>query len=773
MSDRASDHGIDPRQCRPRRVGGIALGLLIALGVVSAAVGEPGGDRLFRDRVGAILESRCGACHGADAQEGGLRVDAFAGLAKGGRSGGLIVPGSADESLIVQAIRRSDASLAMPPDEPLSAAEIESIERWINTGALHPEGPIPLPESTIDLAAARDFWSLRPLVASASAARPDPSHGDKPAAPGPNPIDRLIGAELALHGLEPAIVADRPTLIRRAAFDLTGLPPTPAEIDRFVADDAPDAFERLLDRLLASPHYGEHWGRHWLDVARYADSNGLDENVAHGNAWRYRDYVIASFNADKPFDAFLREQVAGDLLIAPGETGARRGELLVATGFLSLGPKSLAEGDQQKLLMDVIDEQLDTLGRAFLGLSLGCARCHDHKFDPVSQADYYALAGIFKSTRTMESLARLARWHENVLDDPAERGDPADRGDQAETATAMGVTEGDPEDLRIHLRGSHLALGRKVARGLPSAISLTARPSIPPAASGRLELADWLVAHPLTARVIANRLWRWHFGRGLAASPDNLGRTGEPATHPELLDRLAAELVDADWSLKRLHRLIMTSRTWQRSSDPDTSPTAADCRRIDPDNRLWWRADVRRLEAEALRDAILAVSGRLDPTTGGSLLHVGNRKFLFDHTSKDDTRYDSPRRSIYLPVIRNHIADGLWLFDCTDGAVSSGDRATSTVASQALYLLNAELLLEAADAIAESAVTATPSDPRMRTALLWRRVLGREPEAAEREVFERRLQQLATEMGVEPQQPAVWSAAAQALLAGNEFLIVR
>jgi cytochrome c553 len=668
-----------------------------------------------------------------------------------------------------------------------------------------------------------------------------------------HPIDRFLDAGLAEVGLVPTPAADPATLVRRLAFDLTGLPPEPEVLDAFVANPSQDAFAAIVDALLDSPHYGEHWGRHWLDVVRYADSNGLDENIAHGNAWRYRDYVIAAFNADKPFDVFAREQIAGDLLVSPDASPEKRAELLTATGFLVLGPKVLAEGDEQKLLMDIIDEQIDTAGKAFLGLAIGCARCHDHKFDPISQADYYALAGIFQSTRTMESLKRIAKWNENIIATPAEReahavhqasieaakqavatfiqqtrdsqasaaseSGPAEQaGEEAfpenvqaalalfrsaqkqleetlpELATAMGVAEAEPTVTPIHLRGSHLTLGREVPRGVPVVLELDGPAAIPADASGRLQLAEWLTdpRHPLTARVIVNRVWRWHFGRGLVASTDNFGTTGQLPTNQALLDWLASDLIASGWSLKALHRRILTSAAWQRSSNVAESPTAAVANEIDPENQLWWRADVRRLEAESIRDALLAVSGTLDRTMGGSLLHVGNRAFLFDHTSKDETSYEATRRSVYLPVIRNHIQDALWLFDCTDGAVPNGDRSTSTIASQALWLLNADLPMDAAEAIAASVLAAAPGDTHMQTQLVFRRVLGRAPSEEEATWLAERVTNLCsllsslppTEGGTEPgeemaREPGqsinqqAWAAAVQTLLMSDQFLVVR
>jgi cytochrome c553 len=803
----------------------------------------------FAERVRPLLERHCIECHGKDTAEGGLRLDSLTGIAKGGRSGPAIRPTAAEQSLLVQAVRRLDESLSMPPEQPLAKEEVDVLVQWIAGGAPHPDGEIPA--ITVPAVAAgrgRDFWSFK-VPARADPPRVSAAHGGAAA----HPIDAFILADLESRGLEPTAVADKPALIRRATFTLIGLPPTPDEIDAFIADESPEAFAKVVDRLLASPHYGEHWARHWLDVVRYADSNGLDENIAHGNAWRYRDWCIRAFNDDVPFDRFLREQIAGDLLAADQTDEPRRAELFVATGFLSLGPKAIAEGDQTKLVMDIIDEQIDTTGRAVLGLSLGCARCHDHKFDPISQADYYALAGIFKSTKTMESLKRLAKWHENVIATAAEQeqfkehesriaagkkgietfladtrrqlatatvaGQAAGDGgvaaadaaapqaelpeekfpDEAKArlkelrdaqkkleaglptlAAAMGVTDGDVEETRIHVRGSHLMLGEAVSRGVPAALQLDGPLAVPKQGSGRRELADWLAdpRHPLTARVLANRLWRWHFGRGIVRSTDNFGLTGELPTNRPLLDWLAVRLVESGWSLKAMHRLILLSQTWQRSSDAATSPTAAACLQADPDNALWWRADVRRLEAESLRDAMLAASGRLDRTMGGSMLHVANRAFLFDHTSKDETRYETGRRSIYLPVIRNHISDALWLFDCTDGAVGLGDRPTSTVASQALYLLNGDFAIGSAEAIAKSLIAAAPHDAETRTLLLFRRLFGRRPTADEIVAVRRSLEKLSAELaatGVAAAdgETAAWTAVSQALLVGNEFVMLR
>jgi len=811
----------------PTPWGGARTAVVGVLAASLTAAAAPPVETDFATRVAPVLARRCGHCHGAERQEGGLRIDTFAGLAAGGDSGPVVVPGSLAESLLVRAVRRVDETLLMPPGEALPADETALLEAWIAAGAAHPEGSLepPPPRPPFDPVVERRHWAFVPV---ARPAVPEvPAAGDA--------LDAFVRTRLAADGLEPTAPADPATLLRRATFGLTGLPPTPDEMEAFVADPSPEAFARVVDRLLASPHYGEHWGRHWLDVVRYADSNGLDENVAHGNAWRYRDWVIASLNADLPFDEFVRRQVAGDLLATAQTAPDQRRDMLVATGFLALGPKVLAEGDQDKLAADVVDEQIHTLSRALLGLSFGCARCHHHKSDPVSQADYAALAGIFTSTRSMESLARIARWQENVIATPealaahadataaearvkeeiaalvaaaraelaAAGTDPATipeerfgddtkarlatlRGTLEERSravvpldTAMGVTEGNPADARIAVRGDHLAPGRRVPRGVPVVLEIDGPLAIPAAASGRRELAAWLTdpRHPLTARVIVNRVWRWHFGRGLVATTDDFGRLGSLPVNQPLLDWLAAEFVASGWSLKALHRTILLSAVWQRSSDPRSSPTAADAARIDPDNHLLWRASVRRLEAESIRDSLLAVAGRLDRTMGGSLLHVANRAFLFDHTSKDETRYDAPRRSVYMPVIRNHIQDCLWLFDCTDGAVACGDRGTSTVPSQSLWMLNGDVVLDAADAIARAVVAATPGDVRPRPLLLFRRIVARPPSPAEETLVHASAARItarleAAGIPTDARELAVWTAVAQGLLAGNEFLFV-
>ncbi len=775
--------------------------LLLLVGSWSGLVGHcqaadrtPTADevRFFETRIRPLLAEHCFTCHGPKRQRSELRLDSADAIRKGGSSGPVIVPGRPEQSLLIRAVRHARGVEKMPPKGKLDDRHIADLVRWVQAGAPYPKAV------TRATDAAAQHWAFRP-----PADPPVPAVRDTTWARGA--IDRFILAGLEARKLRPAPPADRRALIRRVTFDLLGLPPTPDEVEAFVTDTRPDAYEHLVDRLLASPAYGERWGRHWLDVARYADSNGLDENVAHGNAWRYRDWVIAAFNRDQPYDEFVTEQVAGDLLPASHE--ATRHARLVATGFLSLGPKVLAEVDERKMELDIVDEQVDTVGKAFLGLTLGCARCHDHKFDPVSLEDYYGLAGIFLSTKTMESFKKVARWHENSLAGPddlrrkrehdalvarhrtalaARAGRPAAelkrlREELARLEksapilpTAMGVAEAKVTDAPLLRRGNHLRPGKTVARRFPVALAGKRQAPLPATASGRLQLGRWLADrdNPLTARVLVNRLWRWHFGQGLVRSVDNFGLLGEKPTHPELLDYLARRFVDSGWSVKAMHRQIVLSATYRMSSTSDARATA-----IDPDNRLWWRMNVRRLEAEAIRDSLLAVSGRLDRSMGGSLLHVANRGYLFDHTSRDQTAYDSPRRSVYLPVIRNNLYDVFGLFDSTDASVGNGDRATTTVATQALFWMNSELARQAGERLAARLLARGDLDDAGRAELLYRTAYARPPsprEAARVRAavagFEAALRSREMEAG--KRRLESWAWLCHAVIAANEFVYV-
>ena len=806
--------------CGSFRVNSVKLLLMVCAATSPAKAQSPTVEqiRFFETRIRPLLVVRCLGCHGDRKQSAGLRLDSRKAMLRGGESGAVVVPGKPAASLLIHAVRQADDDLRMPKNGRLTKRQVEALVGWIRMGA-------PFPSAIGNRSRDPNHWAFQPPVS-----RPVPSvaRGEWPQAT----LDHFILAKLEAVGLSPAVRADRRTLIRRVTFDLVGLPPTPDEVAAFLDDESPEALSRVVDRLLASPRYGQRWGRHWLDVARYADSNGFDENVAHGNAWRYRDYVVSAFNRDKSFDRFLTEQLAGDLLPFQGE--AQQHDQLTATGFLSIGPKVLAETDEAKMRMDIIDEQLDTTGRAFLGLTLGCARCHDHKFDPIAAADYYGLAGIFKSTLTMRKYNKVAEWHEHLLPsaeatamkvvfdakvaekktgiadftaaaDRLVRKKLANQPDSkppekletlypAETKAklkklrdelaafqkagpklpaAMGVTEDKVVDIAVHLRGDPLNLGDVVPRHTPPVLGGPRQPRFSKKQSGRRELAAWMVdsRHPLTARVFVNRAWRWHFGRGLVRTTDNFGLLGEKPTHPELLDWLARRFVADGWSIKTLHRRIVLSSTYQQAA-----VASAETLQLDPENRLFSRGAVRRLEAETVRDALLAVGGQLDETMKGSLLKLKNRAYFFDHTSKDLTTYESRRRSLYLPVVRNNVFELFQLLDFPDPAVSTGDRATTVVASQALLMLNSEFVMQAAAGLADR-LFLLPGDEQQRLVRLYLMAFGREPTAEEQRADRKFLASLA-------KSPAAgaadrkrvrdkWTTLCHVVLAANEFIYLR
>ena len=776
----------------------------------------------FEAKVRPVLLNRCGECHGADPKKvkGGLDLTTRAGLFGGGDTGPVIAPGKPDESALIRAIRYADEDLQMPPKGKLPAAEVAALERWVRDGAVWPGatappkqtgGPLFTPEQ-------KAYWAFQPVRDPAP-----PVVADRDWVR--NPIDAFILEKLEAKGLRPAPPADRRTLLRRLTFALTGLPPTPNEIDAFEQSSIinhQSSISDAVDRLLASPHYGERWGRHWLDVARYADSNGFDEDVAYLHAWRYRDYVIRAFNADKPFDQFVQEQIAGDLL-PPTHDPAVAADRATALGYLAVGPKLLAEPDKQKMLLDIADEQLDAVGRGLMGLTFGCARCHDHKFDPLPTRDYYSLLAVFTSTRTMQSLKTTAK----VFERPAAKPDPPGGADarfrqadvQAEIKTLESqiptddnparkkrrqdrltklktelatlelqappadlihaVTEGEttpaydtkPRNLYVQHRGDYAKPGDEAPAIFPRIIAgehqtpfVATEPNPDDKAtpnttrfgavrdrSGRLELARWLTdpQHPLTARVFVNRVWLWHFGEGLVRTPDNFGTQGERPTHPELLDWLTTRFIESGWSGKALHRLILSSNTYQQSSAANERAAV-----VDPDNRLLWRYPRRRLEAESLRDAMLAVSGSLDRTVGGSLWGTPNFGYAAGNQSL--------RRTVYLPIDRNQLPPFLTAFDFPDPTNPVGKRAATVVAPQALFLMNNPFVAAQAAAFAKR-VMATGTDVAARTEAVYRLALGRRPTAAE----VARVGDYVWLAGDD--EAAAWAGVCHAVFAGNEF----
>jgi len=560
-------------------------------------------------------------------------------------------------------------------------------------------------------------WAFQPV-------REPAPPGVRDAAWPTSPIDHFILAELEAHRLRPAPSTDRRTLLRRVTFDLTGLPPRPAEIDAFLADDSPNAFATVVDRLLTSPRYGERWGRHWLDIVRFAETAAHDGNNAYLHAWRYRDYVIDAFNADKPYDAFIIEQLAGDLL-PQTDNPASDYNRIVATGFLQVGTKPVVMRDKRQMLLDIADEQLSTTGIAFMGLTLGCARCHDHKFDPIPTADYYAMAGIFTSTHVMADNNPDSMWLEYKV--PDADGEPVKVMAVRDLAT--------PANLQVHERGNYRTLGVEAPRRFLSVIAGENHTPIDTAGSGRFELARWIARgdHPLTARVMVNRIWQHHFGAGLVRSSDNFGTLGEPPSHPALLDWLATRFVKSGWSIKTMHRLMLNSSIYRQSGHADAE--------ADPDNRLLSRMVRRRLSAEEVRDTLLAVTGGLDLSMGGTLFTQGytpvdaqRELFTVDISGKGDyAPFQQPRRSIYLPMIRNSLPPVLTLFDAANAHEPTTRRSETTVAPQSLYMMNSPHVRKLTLHLARDLLADAEFDDDTRLRIIHERLYGRPPSTEELE----------------------------------------
>jgi hypothetical protein len=589
-----------------------------------------------------------------------------------------------------------------------------------------------------------------------------------------SPVDRFILSRIEEAGLQPAPSADKRTLIRRVTFDLTGLPPTPAEVEAFLKDESRAAFETVVNRLLDSPHYGERWGRHWLDVVRYADSTANDANAVMRYAWRYRNYVIDAFNRDLPYDQFIVEQLAGDLL-PPTDDISTRLRRTIATGYLMIGPKALAETDKEQSRLDIVDDQVDVTGRAMLGLTLACARCHDHKFDAIRAVDYYALAGIFRSTEPFMDEARNSSmwWEFPLFQAPGEK-----------PFVVMAPKETAPRNLRVLLRGNRFTLGPVVPRGYLQVVS-PQPPAVEPTHSGRLELARWIASkdNPLTARVMVNRVWQHHFGRGIVGTSDNLGVRGERPSHPELLDFLAMQVVSNGWSVKKLHRLIVLSNTYRQKSRP--SETA---RQADPDDRLLVCFPRRRLSAEEVRDAVLAVSGQLDRAPGTSEaadvlwkeaeILDEKRGFAPNRMQADHAFYTEFRkRSIYFPVVRNMLPDVLALFDAADPNNVTAVRNDTTVPSQSLFLLNSRFIREQSQHFAKTLLADDKATDDARCDRAHMLALGR-PASAEEHAVAGQFVDAYLKTTIAQARPeserrlSAWQSYCQTLFCANEFLYV-
>ena len=852
------------------------------------------GAGVFESKIRPVLVSKCQACHGSKMKMAGLDLSTAAGFLRGRDSGPVVVPGEPEKSSLIRAISYAGA-IKMPPIGKLSDQEIADLTAWVKMGAPWPEEKSPAAN-----ASRADFWSFRPVKDY----QPPKVRNETWVK---SPVDNFILAKLEEKGLAPAPPADKLTLLRRATFDLTGLPPTEGEIHDFLADTSPKAFEKVVDRLLASPRYGERWGRHWLDVARYADSTGADEDHRYPDAWRYRDYVIDAFNRDLPYDRFVMEQVAGDLLPArePGQVNV---DGIVATGFLALGPKLIAEQDKVKMFYDIVDEQIDVTGRGLMGLTLACARCHDHKFDPISTKDYYSLASIFASTKQLakiegtvselysvplvpasaaaryqeyqdkvnakksaidaivaeegrrnanrlrpslakymlaawkayaggakiEDVAReqgldervlggwvsylkpnnevrphLANWYQatdatreqvareyqdafnarltqldaanekwkreseeakanhkpapekpkfTAGDDrfyaevrlgkgpfaPPEKDEDRQKVFSAESNAriavlkkemeelkkasppqlpmACAVTEGEPVEQRVFIRGNWASKGDPAPKRFPTVLAGDRQPAITQG-SGRLELAKWLVSpdHPLTSRVMVNRIWEWHFVDGIVRTSSNFGRMGEEPTHPELLDFLAKQFVRSGWSIKAMHRLLMLSSAYQMA--PEITREKA---KADPANLLLSHFGRRRLDVEEIRDSLLALDGTLDLAMHGTIQEGKGTDVEFSDARMSFNPDKSRRRTVYLPLRRSNLPSILSLFDFGDATTTSEGRSRTNIAPQALFMMNSAFVAERARGLAKILAEGASGDAQ-RVERAYLMTIGRMP----------------------------------------------
>ncbi len=693
----------------------------------------------FESKIRPLLADHCYSCHSAKAEKlkGGLYVDSLEGLLKGGDTGPALVPGDAEKSLLIKAVHYTDADLQMPPKgKKLSDRQITDLTQWVKAGAPWPEtekaAVRPSRPSHEITDKEKNWWAFQLIR------RPALPIGNRQSTIG-NPIDTLVQAELQAKGLKPNPAATRRELIRRAYFDLIGLPPTPEQIAAFEKDKSPDAWPRLIDHLLSLPQYGERWGRHWLDIARFAQSNGYERDGEKPEAWRYRDYVVKAFNEDKPYDQFIREQIAGD------ELEHVTFDSIIATGFQRLGVWDDEPDDKRMAEFDELDDVLSTTGTAFLGLTIGCARCHEHKFDPIPQADYYSLLSFFRNIRLNEAAkytldspnyiplaepAKLTEWRgaqeaklkplqnrlTGVTNEVEKKKlskqieDMKDEKPPFEFALAVRERGPKPPPTQVLIRGNAGNAGPEVQPAFLTVLGAQ-KPSLtvpaPEAASTgrRRAFADWVASpeNPLTARVMANRIWQHHFRHGIVKTTSDFGRAGTPPTHPKLLDWLAAEFIENGWSIKKLHKTIMLSQTYQMSSRAENAKAGE----IDPGNDLLWRQNLRRLEAEALRDTILAISGRLNPKMGGrgffprlsgEVLAGQSRPGLDWEISSAD---ELSRRSLYAYVRRTMSVPMLDAFDYSNTTSPLSERPVTTVAPQSLLLLNDEFMREQAAALAE------------------------------------------------------------------------
>jgi cytochrome c553 len=747
--------------------------LILALAAtprLAVAADDPKAVEFFEAKIRPVLVEQCYKCHGEEAAKekklkGGLRLDTKAGWQKGGDTGPAIVPGKPKEGTLLASLKY-DGDLQMPPKGKLPASVIEDFEKWIAGGAVDPriEGASSK-ANAIDIEKGRQFWSFQP------------PRKHEPKANAGSPVDAFIAEKWKEKGLTPVSPADKRTLIRRAYFDLLGLPPSPEEVETFVADSSSDAFLKLVDKLLASPHYGERWGRYWLDVARYAEDQAHTFGVKpKTNAWVYRDWVIKAFNDDMPFDRFVKLQLAGDLVSEmEGDLATRMSGL----GFLGLGADYYKNTAREQAIAEELDDRVDVVSRALLGLTVSCARCHDHKFDPIPTRDYYSLAGIFYGTNLTDfpiapkdevnafkeaekklkmAEDRMKKMQADAKAKPMDKDlataakDAAADFEKAKKAMpkpplAAPVLSGNGQAMKVYIRGNPATKGEDAPKGFLQVIAKTPEPKKD---FTRLDLANAIATkeNPLTARVIVNRVWAWHFGRGLVATPSNFGKLGDAPSHPELLDWLAVEFMNHGWSIKWLHRQIMTAKVYQLASTP-----SAENNKIDGGNVYLWRGVRKRLDIESWRDSLLAVSGNLDDKMGGPTYD------LKDASAK--------RRTVYAKISRHELDGLLRLFDFPDANVTADKRSVTTVPQQQLFALNSDFMVNQAKAFASRVAKAGSADEE-RIKEAYRLAFNRLPDRREVSLGVAYLK-----LPAKPDDKLTrWEQYAQALLASNEMMYV-
>ncbi len=775
----------------------------------------------FESRIRPLLIEHCYSCHSIDADEpaGGLLVDSRAGIIKGGTSDRLIYPGSPEHSLLIKAVRHEVEKLQMPPEEKLSDQQIADLEKWVQMGAPDPRTEDTIAElkrrEELNWEQARDFWSLRPLAAVSP---PNVKDVDWPI----SDLDRFVLRRIEDNSLTPVADADRRTLIRRATFDLTGLPPTPQEVEEFENDASPDAYEKLVNRLLESKRYGERWGRYWLDIVRYSDTAGDNSDFPVPQIYLYRNWVIDAFNADMPYDQFITEQLAGDLIGGNSEEQIR--SRLIATGYIANSRRFGSRVDDYPQHL-TIEDTLDNLGKTFMASTINCARCHNHKFDPFTTEDYYALYGIFHSTRypwpgieldqkqrDFVSLADESLVKQVIDDRTSRRKDLEEKENVAKTAyeeakgnnvddarlkeletawneakASLKALEAEPlpyetyyavadskniEDVAVQIKGDPGKSGAVVPRRFLSVLGGQELDDSD-TSSGRLQLAKWIISkdNPLTARVIVNRIWAKHFGVGIVPTANDFGRQGKPPTHPELLDWLSKEFLDNGWSIKQLHRTIMLSRTYQLSSLRNSA-----MEEIDPSN-VWLSAfPRRRLDAESIRDTMLYVSGDLDESVGGEHPFPAMKDWNFTQHNPFKAIYETNRRSVYMMTQRIQRHPYLAIFDGADPAMSTPVRLTSTTPLQALYLMNDKFVHDRAERITNRILQSNVKD-QDRFQFVWRLLLGRSPSLAELDEMVAAKEKIHEEYdnegnNKETAEKLAWEAVVRSLLRLNEFVYI-